>query len=173
MEDYPTSALTYAVAGRVALRRGEAQRGNELLSRAQRLRPQLTYAMPWISVQTRVQLARAYLTMADAGGAETMLREIAVLLRRQPDLGNLSAEAQELRLSLQTIRTQAPVASTLSEAELRVLPYLATHLSFREIADRLFLSRHTVKSHTVAIYHKLNVTGRSDAVDRAGTLGLL
>lgn len=173
MEDYPTSALAYAVAGRVALRRGEAKRGNELLSRAQRLRPQLTYAMPWISVQTRVELARAYLTMADAGGAETMLREIAVLLRRQPDLGTLPAEAQELRLSLQTIRAQAPGASTLSEAELRVLPYLATHLSFREIADRLFLSRHTVKSHTTAIYHKLSVTGRSDAVDRAGTLGLL
>ena len=173
MEDYPTSALAYAVAGRVALRRGEAKRGNELLSRAQRLRPQLTYAMPWISVQTRVELARAYLTMADAGGAETMLREIAVLLRRQPDLGTLPAEAQELRLSLQTIRAQAPGASTLSEAELRVRPDLATHLSFREIADRLFLSRHTVKSHATAIYHKLNVTGRSDAVDRAGTLGLL
>jgi LuxR family transcriptional regulator, maltose regulon positive regulatory protein len=173
MEDYPTSALVYAVAARVALRRGEAQRVDELLSRAQRLRPQLTYAMPWISVQARLELARAYLTMADAGGAETMLRELAVLLRRQPDLGTLSAEVQQVRSSLQTMRAQAPGASTLTEAELRVLPYLATHLSFREIAERLFLSRHTVKSHAMAIYHKLSVTSRSDAVERAGALGLL
>ena len=173
MEDYPSSALVYAVAARVALRRGEAQRVDELLSRAQRLRPQLTYAMPWISVQTRLELARAYLTMADAGGAETMLRELAVLLRRQPDLGTLPAEVQEVRSSLQTMRAQAPGASTLTEAELRVLPYLATHLSFREIGERLFLSRHTVKSHAMAIYHKLSVTSRHDAVERAGALGLL
>ena len=173
MEDYPTSALVYAVAARVALRRGEAERADELLARAQRLRPQLTYAMPWISVQTRLELARAYLTMADAGGAETMLREIDGLLRRQPDLGTLPAQVQELRSSLQTMRAQAPGASTLTEAELRVLPYLATHLSFREIAERLFLSRHTVKSHAMAIYHKLSVTSRTDAVERAGALGLL
>jgi LuxR family maltose regulon positive regulatory protein len=173
MENYPTSALTYAVAARVALRRGETQRAGELLAKTQRLRPLLTYAMPWIAVQTRLELARAYLAMADAGGAETMLRELAGLLRRQPDLGSLPAEVQELRSSLQTMRAQAPGASTLTEAELRVLPFLATHLSFREIAERLFLSRHTVKSHAMAIYHKLSVTSRTDAVDRAGALGLL
>ena len=173
MEGYPTSALVSAVAARVALRRGERERAEELLARAQRLRPRLTYAMPWIAVQTRLELAHAYLTMADAGGAETMLREIGGLLRRQPDLGNLPAEVQELRSSLRTMRAQAPGASTLTEAELRVLPYLATHLSFREIADRLYLSRHTIKSHAMAIYHKLSVTSRTDAVERAGALGLL
>lgn len=171
--EYPTSTLTYAVAARVALHRGERQRAEELLTRSQRLRPGLTYALPYLAVQTRVELARAYLTIADAGGAETMLRELAVLLRRQPDLGTLPAEVEELRSTLQTIRAEAPGASTLTEAELRVLPYLATHLSFREIGERLFLSRHTVKSHAMAIYHKLSVTSRNDAVERAGALGLL
>jgi LuxR family maltose regulon positive regulatory protein len=173
METYPTSALAAAVAARVALHRGERERADQLLARAQRLRPQLTYAMPWISVQTRLELARAYLTLADAGGAETMLREIHGLLRRQPDLGNLAAAVKELRSILQTMRAQAPGASTLTEAELRVLPYLATHLTFREIADRLYLSRHTIKSHAMAIYHKLNVTSRTAAVERADALGLL
>lgn len=173
IEDYPTSAFAYAVAARVALHRGEIERAHERLTRAQRLRPQLTYAMPWVSVQARLELARAYLAMADAGGAETMLREIDGLLRRQPDLGTLSAQAQDLRLSLQTMRAHAPGASTLTEAELRMLPYLATHLSFREIGERLFLSRHTIKSHAMAIYHKLSVTSRNDAVERARDLGLL
>ena len=54
-----------------------------------------------------------------------------------------------------------------------MLPYLATHLSFREIGERLYLSRHTVKSHAMAIYRKLNVTSRNGAVERAGELGLL
>jgi LuxR family maltose regulon positive regulatory protein len=175
MEEYPTSALAYAVGARVALRRGDARRAGELLAKTQRLRPLLTYAMPWIAVQTRLELARAYLAMADAGGAETMLREADGLLRRQPDLGSLPAEVQELRSSLQTMRaqTKTPGASTLTEAELRVLPFLATHLSFREIAERLFLSRHTVKSHAMAIYHKLSVTSRTDAVERANALALL
>ena len=138
------------VAARVALHRGEAERAHELLARAQRLRPRLTYALPYFAVQTRLELARAYLAIADAGGAETMLREIEAMLRRQPDLGTLPAQVEELRASLKTMRADAPGASTLTEAELRVLPYLATHLSFREIGERLYLSRHTVKSHAMA-----------------------
>ena len=161
------------LAARVALHRGEVERAHALLARTQRVRPGLTHALPYVAVQTRLELARAYLTLADAGGAETMLREIDALLRRRPDLGTLPSQAQELRASLQTMRVQAPGASTLTDAELRVLPYLATHLSFREIAERLFLSRHTVKSHAMAIYHKLSVTSRNDAVERASMLGLL
>jgi LuxR family maltose regulon positive regulatory protein len=111
--------------------------------------------------------------MVDAGGAETMMREIDALLRRQPDLGTLPGQAEELRARLKTMRADAPGASTLTEAELRLLPYLATHLSFREIGERRYVSRHTVKSHAVAVYRKLNVSSRNGAVERARELGLL
>ena len=124
-------------------------------------------------MQTRLELARAYLTPADAAGAATMLREIDSISRRRPDLGTLPAQAAELRASLTTLRTHAPGASTLTEAELRLLPYLATHLSFREMGERLYLSRHTVKSHAMAIHRKLNVASRNAAVDRARELALL
>jgi LuxR family maltose regulon positive regulatory protein len=173
MEEYPTTTFVYALAARVALHRGAAERAQELLARAQRLRPRLTYSVPFFAIQTRLELARAYLTLADAGGAWTMLREIEPILRRQPDLGRLPAEVEELRASLKTMRANAPGASTLTAAELHVLPYLATHLTFPEIGDRVYLSRHTVKSHAMAIYRKLNVTSRNDAVERAHTLGLL
>ena len=102
-----------------------------------------------------------------------MLREIDAVLRRRPDLGELPAQAEELRASLTTMREDAPGASALTEAELRLLPYLATHLSFREIGERVYLSRHTVKSHAMAIYRKLNATSRNAAVERASELGLL
>ena len=173
LEEFPPSALVFAVAGRVALNRGDTSRAGELLVRAQRLRPRLTHALSYLAVQTRLELARAYLTTADAGGAATMLREIDALLRRLPDLGTLRAQADELRASLKTLRAHAPGASTLTEAELHLMPQLATHLSFREIGERLYLSRHTVKSHAMAIYRKLNVSSRNDAVERARELGLI
>jgi LuxR family maltose regulon positive regulatory protein len=173
MEEYPTTAFICVVAARVALRHERGERARELLARAQRLRTRLTYAVPYFSVQTRLELARAYLALADAGGAATMLREIDAVLRRRPDLGVLPAQAEALRANLKTLRADAPGASTLTEAELRVLPYLATHLTFPEIGERLYVSRHTVKSHAMAVYRKLNVTSRNAAVERARELGLL
>ena len=157
----------------MALHREDTASAHEFLARAQRLRPRLTYAIPHLAVQTRLELGRAYLALADAAGAWTMLREIDALLRRHPDLGRLTAEVEELRLSLKTMRSDAPGTSTLTAAELRLLPRLATHLTFREIGERQYLSRHTVKSHAMAIYRKLNVTSRNDAVERARGLGLL
>jgi hypothetical protein len=50
---------------------------------------------------------------------------------------------------------------------------LSTHLKFEEIAARLFVSRHTVKSQVVSIYGKLGVSNRGEAVERAIEIGLL
>jgi LuxR family transcriptional regulator, maltose regulon positive regulatory protein len=50
---------------------------------------------------------------------------------------------------------------------------LPTHLSFREIADRLFVSRNTVKTQAISVYRKLAVASRSAAVARGRQLGLL
>jgi LuxR family maltose regulon positive regulatory protein len=55
---------------------------------------------------------------------------------------------------------------------LRLLPLLPTHLSFREIGERLYLSRNTVKTQVYSVYRKLGVSSRSDAVTRTHELGL-
>lgn len=60
-----------------------------------------------------------------------------------------------------------------SEAELAVLRLLASELSAREIGSRLFLSANTVRTHTRAIYRKLGVNSRADAVARATALEIL
>jgi LuxR family maltose regulon positive regulatory protein len=64
-------------------------------------------------------------------------------------------------------------SSTLTSAELRVLPLLPTYLSFQEIAERLLISRNTVKSHAMSIYGKLWASSRGEAVERAVEIGLL
>ena len=85
-----------------------------------------------------------------------------------------STDARELRDRVAA--TSGPGgawAMSLTGAELRLLPYLATHLTFPEIASRLFISRNTVKTEAVSIYRKLGVSSRSEAIERAIEVGLL
>jgi LuxR family maltose regulon positive regulatory protein len=62
---------------------------------------------------------------------------------------------------------------SLTGAELRLLPYLATHLTVPEIARRLFVSRNTAKTEAVSIYRKFGASSRSQAIERAIEVGLL
>jgi len=64
-------------------------------------------------------------------------------------------------------------ASRLSEREQEVLDLIASGATNREIADRLHLSPWTVKDYTGAVYRKLDVRNRAEAVQRAQRLGLL
>jgi LuxR family maltose regulon positive regulatory protein len=64
-------------------------------------------------------------------------------------------------------------ASSLTTAELRLPPLLATHLTFREIGQRLYLSHNTVKTQAISIYSKLGAGSRGQAVQRMQEIGLL
>ncbi|MDQ6818049.1 MAG: response regulator transcription factor [Actinomycetota bacterium] len=64
-------------------------------------------------------------------------------------------------------------APLLSEREREVLELIAAGSTNREIAQRLYLSPHTVKEHTSALYRKLNARNRAEAVQRAQRIGLL
>ena len=66
-----------------------------------------------------------------------------------------------------------PLAEPLSEKERQVLQFLPTHLSAIEIARQIFVSVNTLRTHIKAIYRKLDVNTRSQAVRRAETLGLI
>jgi LuxR family maltose regulon positive regulatory protein len=68
---------------------------------------------------------------------------------------------------------QSGLIEPLSEREIEVLQLVAKGLTNQVIATRLFLSVHTVKTHTRNIYSKLGVNNRTQAVDRARTLGIL
>jgi len=102
------------------------------------------------------------------------MREIDEVLKHRPDLGTLVAETRALRTRLPAEHAPAAAgASSLTTAELRVLPMLATHLSFPEIGAEMFLSPHTVKSQAMSVYRKLGASSRNQAVIRARELGLL
>jgi two-component system response regulator DesR len=76
-----------------------------------------------------------------------------------------------LGMTLFTPQQDVP-ANALSEREREILELIATGATNREIAERLFLSPHTVKEHTSALYRKLGVRNRAQAVQRAQRIGL-
>jgi DNA-binding CsgD family transcriptional regulator len=117
---------------------------------------------------------RAHLALGEAAAARAVLSESERVLKRRPDLGGLAEEARELRERVAA--TSSPAGSramSLTAAELRLLPYLATHLNYPEIGQRLFISRHTVKAEATSIFRKLSASSRSEAIERAVEVGLL
>ena len=159
---------------RAACHRGEAQAARKELTGAQRTRHLLTYALPHLAVQARVELGCVYVALGDAAGAATLLREVDYILRRRPGLGTLVGEADALRSRISSGRESGTLgASSLTAAELRVLPMLCTHLSFPQIAGEMYISRHTVKSQAMSIYRKLTVRSHAQAVARARDQGLV
>lgn len=69
--------------------------------------------------------------------------------------------------------TAGQPAPLLSEREHEVLELIAAGSTNREIAQTLYLSPHTVKEHTSALYRKLGARNRAEAVQRAQRVGLL
>jgi LuxR family maltose regulon positive regulatory protein len=70
-------------------------------------------------------------------------------------------------------RTHEKLAGALTAREVDVLRLLAGPLSLGEIGQELYISHETVKSHVKAIYHKLGVSSRREAVALSRKLGLL
>jgi LuxR family maltose regulon positive regulatory protein len=173
-EESYAAPLVAAAQARAVLHRGDLAAVRQHLVSAQRLRPLLTYALPHLAIQARIELVRVYVALADLPGARTLMREIDDLLRRRPEMGTLVGQAGALRAQLsKESSASGPAASALTAAELRLLPMLSTHMSIPEIAGEMFLSRNTIKSEVNSIYRKLGASSRSQAVTRSRELGLL
>ncbi len=172
--DYASSAVVHAATARVALHEARHGEARAALARAHRLRPQLDHGLPWVAVQVGLELTRGHLALGEASAARTILTETERVLELRPHVGTLVEEARELRERVAATSGPAGAwAMSLTAAELRLLPYLATHLTFPEIASRLFISRNTAKTEAVAIYRKFGVSSRSQAIERAVEVGLL
>ena len=73
------------------------RRARQLVALAARLRPLLSYALPVVSIQALLEMAEAYLGLADSGGARAVLRQADDIFQQRPALGNLQTHATELR----------------------------------------------------------------------------
>jgi LuxR family maltose regulon positive regulatory protein len=172
--DYVSSAPAFAAAARLSLHRSDLKEARRQLAQAMRARSSATYLMPYRAVRLRLQLAKVYLALADPGTARQLLCEIDDVLIHRPALGALIDEVDEVRRALASSTASEQAAPRpLTPAELRLLPYLRTHLTADMIAKQLFLSSHTVKTEIKSVYRKLGVSSRNDAVEIATAIGLI
>lgn len=172
LSSYPMVGMFHCVASLVAaadgdehLSRAHAEGAGGLLRISRRVAPRA-------AIQARQTLAEAALLRGDVGSAAELLHGAAERLGSQPDVAAWHRVQQQLERRLSE-RTGQRSPDRLSDAELRVLRMLPSHRSLEAIGAELFISRNTVKSHTMAIYRKLGVSGRSAAVARATSLGLV
>jgi LuxR family maltose regulon positive regulatory protein len=173
IHDYAAVSLTFVAAARLALHRGERARAERELVWAMRARAVCTYALPMLAVRLRLHTAIAHAAMGDPTTARHLMREIDDILAHRPRLGELGADVARFRAVLEAAVADSAAGPPLTPAELRLLPYLQTHLSSPEIGARLFVSRNTVRTEVSSIYRKLGVSSRTEAVERATALGLL
>ncbi|KAF2415744.1 AAA family ATPase [Microbacterium sp. B35-30] len=174
MQDYAISVPAFAQAARLALHRGDLEDVHRQLTRAMRARPASTFAMPYLAVRGRLELAKVFWALSNQTTAHHLVREIEDILVHRPALGALIDQVADFRTMMSSSRQSGRSGGPpLTTAELRLLPYLQTHLTMREIGDRLYLSRNTVSTEVGAVYRKLGVSTRSEAVQQATEMGLL
>ena len=166
--------LLAAVEARNSARSDDLEQAATALERAEPLLDLITPAVPWLGTVALLELVQVRLALADADEARALLRRVADVLRVRPRLGVVVQRTAELdRRTRALAEPDGRWASSLTPAERRLLPLLATHLSFREIGERLYVSRNTVKTQAIAVYRKFGVTSRSAAIERAVELGLI
>jgi LuxR family maltose regulon positive regulatory protein len=133
------------------------------------------HVAPWMRAQVNLLLAHASIQLGDGHSARIHEREARLAaLAGAHDAPVILDRLSSLRETLGA-RPQAQTsrADHLTAAELRVLRFLPTHMSFRQIGEQLHLSRNTVKTQVISAYRKLGVNTRSDAIAHARQTGLL
>jgi LuxR family maltose regulon positive regulatory protein len=129
-----------------------------------------------------LELSRAQLALGDDESAARVARAGAARIAGARDAGRLAEALADVEARAMTDRSPRAAGRSLrdvdgveelSAREVEVLRALGGAGSLREVADALYISRNTIKTHTRALYGKLGVGTREEAVARGRALGLL
>ncbi len=202
-DDHPVireglSAMLSSVEGFEVV--GEAKDGQEVLDLALRLKPDVVLMdlrMPGMDGVQAMRLIHAQcesvrfiiLTVYDndeyifegirAGASAYLLKDVSreelINAIREVHSGQSLLHPQITRKLLERVSssTEAEQGSTLTEREIEILRMMANGASNKQIAVRLSISSHTVKTHVSNIYQKLEVNDRAEAVAKAIRKGIL
>jgi len=169
----PQTVMAYAATGAVQAARGQFDQARSELEPVLELRRKMPGLGPWSTIVPTLLLARIRLEAGDGAGAAELAEEAREALAALPDgTEALQARLAELDRRIGGSSQEARTAEPLTEREAAVLRLLAGTLSLREIGNELYVSANTVKTHTQAIYRKLGVSTRNEAVAQGKRLGL-
>jgi LuxR family maltose regulon positive regulatory protein len=162
----PPSSFILTALGTVHARQGRLEEARAEFEYAIYRRRRWVLLTPWLSVEIQLRLAEVLLAMDDRAAAATAAAEVRNVLTASPDgadalLARLGALERGLAVA------PPPLAEPLTEREQAVLSLLRRSMSVSEIARELYLSGNTVKTHRRAIYRKLGVRTREEAIEWA------
>ena len=169
----PQTVMAYAATAAVYAAEDRFEEALRELEPVLDLRRKNSGLGPWSTIVPTFLLARIRLALGDVAGATELANEAREVLTALPD----GTEVLQARLADLDRRLARPVREAdntepLTEREVVVLRMLGGTLSLREIGNELYVSANTVKTHTQAIYRKLGVTSRHDAVAAGKQLGI-
>jgi LuxR family maltose regulon positive regulatory protein len=169
----PQTVMAYAATAAVYAAEDRFEEARRELEPVLDLRKKNSGLGPWNTIVPTFLLARIRFQLGDADGAAELADEAREMLAALPDgTDALQARLADLDRRLARPSREADNAEPLTERETAVLHMLGGSLSLREIGQELYVSANTVKTHTQAIYRKLGVSSRHDAVARGKRLGI-
>jgi LuxR family maltose regulon positive regulatory protein len=172
LQEYGSASLVYGASALSCGHWHQPAEARRDAVTATRLLATLSPLAPWMAIQVRAATASAYVLLGDPAQAREMLRPAQRDLFRFHDSPVVVERLEKLRVAIAQQRS-ATAGPPLTAAEIRVLQFLPTHLSFREIAERLHVSRNTVKTQVISSYRKLGAASRTEAVEVAARLGVI
>ncbi|MCV7205131.1 AAA family ATPase [Mycolicibacterium peregrinum] len=172
LSDMVPMVVVYAVDALVRARRGDVAGARSAARATERLLDRLGDLSARTALMAHVLVAGAAIEIDDTDLCDRHLSEAQRAHRREPEAVGVGRWLDRFR-ALSAARAARGARPSLTTAELRLLPYLATHLSLQRIAGELTLGRETLKSQAKSIYRKLGVSSRAAAVAEADRLGLL
>lgn len=178
MEETALGFIVDAVNLKLARRAGALDEAERIATGARRKMAVVGDGTMLERVTTLVEIAGLYVDLElPAAMVQALLDEATEILGRWPSTLRLDRQLAQVQERLEAVAPdQAPTvggSELITTAELRVLRYLPSHLTIPRIADELHVAPSTVKSQCQAIYRKLDVGSRADAVLAATHLGLL
>ena len=166
LEDTLAGAVASTARATTLVHDGNSDRAAHELAAA-RHSVQFARGTRWLSADLDLRWGNISLDLGERLVAKEHAARARATLQGYPDPGALSSRLEELE-----IRIDRAAELHFTPAELRVAPFLVTHLTVKEIAAHLHLSAATVKTHLSQIYAKLDVSTRSEAVEQMEQLGL-
>ncbi len=174
LSDAPRTAIAYTASGAVDAMQGHLVQARGYLEHALRAGRRCSGISPWVALDTMLRLAPVLSDLGDPAGAAGLLGEARAVLASRPDGAKAQLiRAEQLAVRLASRKRPQPLAEPLTDREEEVLRLLRGTLSRREIGQELFLSANTIKTHARAIYRKLGVSTRQEAVERGREMGIL
>lgn len=174
LNEVPQGSLAHTATGAVRAAQGRLGEARAEFEHAVRTRRKTPGMSPWATLEAMLGLAQVHVSLGEMIPAGELIGDAQRMLAAFPDgVEDLQDRLDRLGRQAAPPHPGAPRGCALTEREVAVLRLLRGTLSLREIGQELYVSPNTVKSHAQAIYRKLGVSTRHDAVAQGRESGVL